>query len=224
MEIRKLPLHVYMFWSVGTHVTRVLHMRRVTHETFTFLHLSHNSYWSLSKCAGEQQGGGGNIYHPNKHNTSGASNPTGTNRWAEHESGAFISPLFSPTYSEVDLNVGGTRQRSKRIKASGLRQQEHGRLHSLTWWGCLVDGAATPKLLPLSSVSNVGLKPAGKKGCVLAAREKLRGERGWPAAGANSALRVSALSVLLMRILLIAEDCKAMGPVPGHSGDLVTYS
>lgn len=43
--------------SVGTHVTCLLHVHMlVTREKFTLQHISHVSYWSLSKSAGDQWG------------------------------------------------------------------------------------------------------------------------------------------------------------------------
>lgn len=98
VEIRdKLLLHVYMFWSVSTHVTCMLHMDRVTGSCTTTSHSCTSAITLIGHCPNVLESNGeprGNIYHPNKLNTPGASNPRGTNRWAEHESGAFISPFF----------------------------------------------------------------------------------------------------------------------------------
>lgn len=85
--------------------------------------------------------------------------------------------------------------------------------------GCLVAGATTTKLLPLSFVSSVGLKPAGKKGGALVVP-----------AGAWTARSCRKLSLSYLCPLGVFDknssncQCKAMGPVPGHSDVLVMYS
>lgn len=84
----------------------VLHMSRVMHEKFTFLHISHNSNWSLSKCAGEQWETSITQTCPTHPAPLIQEEQTG-------EQGMKVGPLFSCSHSEVDLNVGGTGQRSK---------------------------------------------------------------------------------------------------------------
>lgn len=103
----------------------------------------------------------------------------------------------------------------QKLKGLGLGQQEHGGLHSLTWWGFWSMLPPRRSLSDCVSFSSVCLKSAGRKVTPSPSQQVRRSNGGWPAAIANGQTFVFVF-VYTHKKNYNKGGCKAIDPVPGH--------
>lgn len=99
----------------------------------------------------------------------------------------------------------------KMLKSLGLRQQEQGGLHSLTWWGFWFEFPMHGSLFDQGSFSSVCLKSACRKVTPSWSQQVWWSDGGWPATICN----IQSLSLCTGK-KQTKEGCKAIDPVPGH--------
>lgn len=114
------------------------------------------------------------VHQPNNLNIFRASNPRRTNRWAEHESGAFISQLSLCTNSEGELTAWGDTdwgqvsfKALKKLKGFGARTAGAWRTSQPYLMGFLVCVATTRKALWLRFLFKCLFEVSRQKGHAL---------------------------------------------------------
>lgn len=143
---------------------------------------------------------------PNNIHTFWASNLRGTNRWAEHESKAFINQTLLYTDSDGELNVcvwvgGLMTQLQSPDGVKGFRAWTAGARGTSQPYlmGFLVQVATTQSLSECVSFSSVCLKSAGRKVAPSWSQQVCRNSGGWPAAIANVQTFVSLYTQIITK-------------------------
>lgn len=207
-------LLVYV-WSTGS--------RTPSHLTFssTFA-LALAGHWPNLQGANEEPRA--SVYQPNNLNIfksfQSDRNKQVSRAWKQGHLSASLPPLHQLCRRANfvgDTDWGQvTFKALKKLKGLGLGQQEHGGLHSLTWWGFWSELPPHGSLSDCVFFSSVCLKSAGRKVTPSWSQQVCRSNGGWPAAIANVQTFVSFFVYTQKKNNNNKGECKAIDLVPGH--------